>query len=153
MDAKHLTPFVDAAAKVLQQHTISDVKKGSVIVKNNMNVEQDITSVVSFSGGIRGNVSYSLSVETAVQLLSFLDPACPVNPFGAAARSFWGNIVEEILSKASQLLLEYGILITPSLPTVVSGRQMLFVISSVQTIAVHIQTPFGPIEVNIGLEE
>lgn len=153
MEAKHLTPFVDAAAKVLQQYQVSDVRKGSVVVKNNMNTDMDITSVVSFSGGIRGNVSYSLSSETAAQLLSFLDPSCPVTPFGSEARSFWAAIVEGMMQQASQLLLENGLLITASLPTVVSGRQMLFVISTVQTIAVHIQTQFGPIEVNIGLEE
>lgn len=152
MEAKHLTPFVDAAAKVLQQHHVSEVKKGSVTVKNNMNVDLDITSVISFNGGLRGNVSYSLSVETAIRLISFLDPACPVNPFGAEARSFWGNFTQEILQNAAQLMLQSGILITPSLPTVVSGRQMQFVISSVQTIAVHIQTPYGLIEANIGLE-
>lgn len=152
MEAKHLTPFVDAAAKVLQQRHVTEVKKGSVAVKNNMNVDQDITSVVSFTGGLRGNVSYSLSVETATRLFPLLDPACPVIPFGAEARSFWGSITEEIVQNASQLLLQNGVLISPSLPSVVSGRQMLFIISPVQTIAVQIQTPFGPIEINIGLE-
>lgn len=153
MEAKHLAPFADAVAKLLQQYNVSGIQRGSLILKNNMNIDLDITSVASFSGGIRGNVSYSLSVETAARLLSFLDPLCPVNPLGTDARSYWGSLVEEILHTASELLLQNGILITISKPTVVSGRQMLFVISSVQTIAVHIETPFGTIEVNIGLEE
>jgi len=153
LEAKHLTPFIDAAAKVLQQYTQKEVQRGSITVKNNMNVDLDITSVVSFSGGIRGNVSYSLSVDTAARLLSYVNPNCLMKPFGTAARGLWARLVEEFLQKAAQLLLENGILIIPSVPTIVTGRQMIFVISSVQTIAVRIETLYGPVEVNIGLEE
>jgi hypothetical protein len=68
MNVKHLTPFVDALVKVLNDHGIDNLKRGKLLKKDVMNVDLDVTSVVGIGGGIRGNIAYSLSSETCRHL-------------------------------------------------------------------------------------
>jgi CheY-specific phosphatase CheX len=64
-----------------------------------------------------------------------------------------GVFAELIINEAARIFLDGGILITSAPPTIVSGNEMFFIISPVQTITIDIETPYGAIETNIGLEE
>lgn len=50
MNVKHLTPFVDALVKVLNDHGIDNLKRGKLLKKDVMNVDLDVTSVVGIGG-------------------------------------------------------------------------------------------------------
>ncbi len=153
MNVKHITPFMEALIKILEQHGISGIKRGAVVKKDVMTVDQDITSVIGINGGIRGNIAYSLSDKTAIRLLTAMKLTVPAQLFGPEARYAVGAMTEMIISKASELILEEGIIIYATPPTIVFGEEIHFNISPVQTIAVNIETPCGTVEINIGLEE
>ncbi|HEY8499049.1 MAG TPA: hypothetical protein VIL89_00390 [Clostridia bacterium] len=153
MNVKHLTPFIDALVKVLRDHGIDSLKRGKLLKKEDMNVDLDITSVVGINGGIKGNIAYSLSLETCRNLLVSMGLVNSSNLAGSEILKAVGVFTELIINEAARIFLDGGILITSAPPTIVSGNEMLFIISPVQTITINIETPYGTIETNIGLEE
>lgn len=155
MDARYVNAFLEALVKVLGNFGITDVKRGSIVKKENMHVDMDITSVVGLIGDVRGNVAYSLNRDTAKVIISRMMFGTPVTEIDAIARSAVGELANMITGEASGAIaaIETGKTvadITP--PSVIIGRDVLFLISSVPAIAVSMDTQFGRIEVNIGLE-
>ncbi|MDI9482572.1 MAG: chemotaxis protein CheX [Bacillota bacterium] len=153
MNVKHLTPFVDALVKVLNDHGIDNLKRGKLLKKDVMNVDLDVTSVVGIGGGIRGNIAYSLSSETCRHLFVSMGLVNPSDSQRSKILKAVGVFAELIINEAARIFLDGGILITSAPPTIVSGNEMFFIISPVQTITIDIETPYGAIETNIGLEE
>ena len=152
MDVKYITPFMDSLVSVLGSFGISDIKRGRILKKENMNVDMDITSVIGLAGDIRGNIAYSLSSGTAKQIISAMMMGAPVPEIDAVGRSAIGELSNMITGTASSILSGVGTNVQLTPPSIVIGKDIYFIISSVQTIAVDMETPFGKIEVNIGLE-
>lgn len=152
MDVKYINPFLDAVKIVLEQFGASDIRRGEIRKKRNMHVEMDITAVIGLVGGVRGNISFSLSQKTAKSIVSAMMMGMPVTEMDALARSAIGELANMITGTASTLLAETKVLFDITPPTIVFGNDIYFVISSVETLAVDIGTPYGEIEVNIGLE-
>lgn len=152
MDVKYINPFLEAVKKILESFGVSDVKRGGVRKKEIMNVDMDITSVVGLIGGIRGNIAYSLSQDTAKKIVSTMMMGMPVNEMDAIARSAIGELANMITGTASGILSENNIITDITPPSIIFGSDIYFIISSVETISIDMETQFGKIEINIGLE-
>ena len=156
MDVKYVTPFLESLIVVLDSFGIKDVKRDTIVKKNTMRVNMDITSVIGLVGGIRGNVAYSMSQETAKKIVSEMIMGLPESGTDEVIRNAIGELANMITGKASSIMVDtlvntgLGFDVTP--PSVIFGTDMYFIISSVQAIAVTMLTSFGNIEVNIGLE-
>ena len=57
-----------------------------------------------------------------------------------------------VTGNASALLENSGLKVDITPPSIVFGQDVYFIISSVQTLSIDMETPLGKIEVNIGLE-
>ncbi|MBM7866076.1 chemotaxis protein CheX [Heliobacterium gestii] len=157
MQDKHIVPFLDALENVLGQFGATDIRRGAPEQKETMHVDMDVTAVLGLVGNLRGNVAYSLSSETAKKIVSAMMYGMPVEEIDSIARSAIGEMANMITGNAItanvQALLSGGTAtydITP--PSIIFGQDIYFIISSVETIAVPVETSFGRIEVNIGLE-
>lgn len=156
MDVKYINPFLEALISVLGSFGVTEVKKAGIQKKENMYVNMDITALIGLVGGVRGNVAYSFSMETAGQLVSAMMKGAPVREFDEIARSAVGELANIITGTASGIISgmldKKDTLVDTTPPSVIFGREIYFIISSVPTIAVSLDTRFGRIEVNIGLE-
>ncbi len=152
MDVKYINPFLQALIKILEQFGITDIKKGGLKKKDSMQVDMDITSVVGVIGHIRGNIAYSFSEDTAKKIASSMMMGMPVAEIDSIARSAIGELTNMVTGTACALLAENNELIDLTPPSLIFGKDIYFIISSVETIALDIDTRCGEIEVNIGLE-
>lgn len=152
MDVKYINPFLVSVKKILESYNITDVKRGNIKKKENMHVDMDITSVVGLIGGVRGNVAYSLSQQTAIQIVSAMMMGMPVTEFDAIGRSAIGELANMISGTATGILSQEGAIVDITPPSIIFGKDIYFIISSVETITVDMDTPYGRIEINIGLE-
>jgi chemotaxis protein CheX len=156
MDVKYINPFLDALVSVLGSFGVGDIKRGSIQKKENMHVNMDITSLIGLVGGVRGNIAYSFSQETARQIVSKMMMGAPVIEFDEISRSAIGELANIITGTASGILSgmmsEKGTVVDTTPPSIIFGRDIYFMISSVPTIAIGMDTQFGKIEINIGLE-
>ena len=150
MDANHVNPFLRAVELVLGQLGISDIKKGEIKVKDEMYVERDITAFLGIVGEIKGNVSYSFDFQTAMKIVSYM-VGIPVTELREFERSALAELANMITGNAVGGLKGYRDLdITP--PSVIMGHDIFFVIGTVPTLMISIETSVGVIEVNFGLE-
>ena len=152
MDIKYVNPFIEALKIVLTNFGAEDIKKGGIQKKDDMYVDMDITSVIGIIGAIRGNIAYSFSQDTAKKLVSAMMMGQPVNEMDMIARSAIGELANMITGTASSILAKSGVVTDVTPPSIIFGKDVYFIISSVQTIALAMETKFGKIEINIGLE-
>lgn len=152
MDVKYINPFLDGLKQVLQNFGIETTQKLSISKKDNMNVDLDITSVIGIIGDLRGNIAYSLSNETAKNIVSGMMMGMPVSEIDSMGRSAIGELSNMITGTASSIFASNSVSIDITPPSIIFGEEIYFVISSVQAITVKVETSAGLIEVNIGLE-
>lgn len=152
MDIRYINPFLEALVNTLQQFGVGEVKRGAVRKKERMIVDMDITSIIGLVGDIRGNIAYSLSQETAKPIVSNMMMGMPVTELDAMARSALGELANMVTGAAGTILSNSGTFVDITPPSIVFGEDIYFIISSVDTLTIDFETPYGKIEVNIGLE-
>lgn len=150
MDDNCVNPFLEAVGLVFGELGIKDIRKGCVKSKDEMYVDKDITAFLGIMGEINGNVSYSFDSETAKKIVSLMT-GMPVAEMRELERSALSELANMITGNAVIRLKRYKELdITP--PTVIMGKDIFVIISSVSTLMINIETSVGVIEVNFGLE-
>lgn len=152
MDIRYVNPFLEATMNVLAQFGVGDVRRGKLQKKEKMRVDLDITSVISMIGQIRGNIAISLSENTAKGIVSTMMMGMPVDKIDEIAISAIGEFTNMITGNASTILSSSNLSVDTTPPSVISGTDIFFIISSVETLAIDIETQHGKIELNIGLE-
>ncbi|NLI61282.1 MAG: chemotaxis protein CheX [Clostridiales bacterium] len=152
MDVKYILPFLESVKSVLEQFGLSDVKRGEISKRDIMHVKTDITAVIGIVGQIRGNIAYSMSKDTAQKIVSSMMMGMPVEELDQMGRSAIGEFANMVTGNASALLENSGLKVDITPPSIVFGQDVYFIISSVQTLSIDMETPLGKIEVNIGLE-
>ncbi|MTV48894.1 chemotaxis protein CheX [Heliobacillus mobilis] len=157
MEDKYISPFLEALKNVISQFGVTDIRFGKPERKETMHVDTDITAVLGLVGNLRGNVAYSMSSETAKKTVSAMMYGMPVEEIDSIARSAIGEMANMItgnaISSSLSLLLsgeKTTFDITP--PSIIFGKDIYFIISSIETVSVPVDTSIGRIEVNIGLE-
>lgn len=152
MDVKCINPFLDAVKSVLEQLGITDIKMSGLSKKEKMFVNLEITSMIGIVGDIRGNMAYSMSEESAKKIISTMMMGMNVENIDEIGRSAIGELTNMITGNAATMLSDNGYLTDITPPSTVFGKDMYFIISTVETIAIEIDSSIGRIEVNIGLE-
>ena len=104
MDVKYINPFLEALVSVLGSFGVTDIRRGSIQKKENMHVNMDITSLIGLVGGVRGNIAYSFSQDTARQTVSKMMMGATVTEFDAIARSAIGELANIVTGTASGIL-------------------------------------------------
>jgi chemotaxis protein CheX len=152
MDVKYILPFLESLKSILEQLGVGDIKRGSMQKYDIMHVNTDITAVVGVVGQIRGNIAYSMSEATAKKIVSAMMMGMPVEQLDIMGRSAIGEFSNMVTGNASILLSNNGIGVDITPPSIIFGRDIYFIISSVETLSIDMETSLGKIEVNIGLE-
>lgn len=152
MDVKYISPFMEATINVLGQFGVADVRRGKLQKKEKMRVDLDITSVISVVGEVRGNIALSLSENTAKGIVSTMMMGMPVEKIDEIAISAIGEFTNMVTGNASIIFSGNNLFVDTTPPSVISGKDIFFIISSVETLAIDIETQHGKIELNIGLE-
>jgi chemotaxis protein CheX len=152
MDVKIVNSFLTAVQNVLQEFDIKDVKKGKLTVKKEMSLDKDITTFIGVVGEMRGSVSYSFDTNTACKLASSMLMGMPVDKIDEMARSAISELANMFTGNAIAVLNTDNKFIDITPPTLVMGEDIYFVIGTVDTLMVNIDTNIGTIEVNFGFE-
>lgn len=152
MDVSLLNPFIEGLISILGQFGVTDIKRVGISKKDSMMVEMDVTAVVGIAGEVKGNVGYSLNKDTALKIVSAMMMGMPVSELDSMGLSAVSEIANMITGTAMGLLSSSAkqVMLTP--PSIVVGSEIMFIISSVDTIEVLMDSSIGKIAVNIGLE-
>lgn len=151
MDAKSINIFLESLITTLGEFGITNIQKKSLQKKEIMNVDMDITALIGLTGDIKGNVAYSFKNETGKKIASAM-MGMELNEIDAIGRSAISEISNMVTGKAGIMFSNQGKSFNVTPPSLVFGKNITFVISSVDTICIDMITSAGDIQVNIGLE-
>jgi chemotaxis protein CheX len=152
MDVKFLSPFVEAAKAVLQAETDLDVQRGKLSLQQTSLTTHQISVLISLIGEVEGVVLYSLSVPTALGLVSRMIGQA-FEEFDELAQSGIAELGNVITGRATMLLSQAGINADISPPTVIIGEGVQVSTVDFTRIIVPLQTDLGEITAHLSLQE
>ena len=152
MDAKLVSPFLEAVFQVLPAVGCEGAKRGELKLKNKLSATMDVTALIGLSGSLRGNVIYCMAEETARNMASIMMMGMPVEQLDEMSRSALAELSNMITAAASTIFSGRGINLDISPSTLITGKNVKVMVSQVQTLSVQVIAPPGIIELNVGLE-
>ena len=152
MKEEYINSFIEAIFTVLPTFGLNDIKISDVELKENMYANMEVTSVIGLMGSVRGNISYSFSMETARKIASSMMMGMPVTEIDEDARSAIAELSNLITGKGCKILSSNESYTDFTTPTFIIGNDILFLINTVKTLTINVEMPIGEMQVNIGLE-
>ncbi len=152
MNVKFLNPFVEAASEVIQIETGINLQRGDLGLEKTPYLTNDITVIIALVGMVNGNVLYSLSFDTAIQLSARMLGE-KLAAFDNLAQSGIAELGNVITGRASIKLSSAGYESTISPPTLVVGRGIMISTLDRPRLVVPFQSDYGPIVIHLALRE
>lgn len=152
MDVNHINPFVESFISIMPQIGFTNVKKGELSLKSKDLTCSGVVMIVGMVGEIKGNVAYSLTVESAKQIASKMMMGMPVTEFGEMEKSALSELSNMLTANAITLFSATGVLIDISTPTLLEGENISLNIGPDQILCIELFADDIPIEINIAFK-
>lgn len=146
-----INPFPTAIAHVLSMFGITDVKQNELLEKDAFVTNTDVAIQIGLVGGMKGNVSYCFSGDTAKQLASTMMMGMPVEEIDDMVKSALSELGNMFAGTAATLLTQEDVVMDITPPSVSIGEELKLVVAFLYIGSVSVETPAGNIEVNIGI--
>lgn len=153
MDVKLLTPFIDGMKILLEQFQVTDIKRGRLEKKANLNTGSDVNVIIGLQRDVKGNVTYSMSFQTAQNIVSVMMGGMPVEAFDENVESGICEFANMLSGYAISSFFKMNLNLENTPPTLISGKKLYLMLSRVETIMLEVLTPMGSVEINIGIEQ
>lgn len=152
MDVKNINPFIESFISVMPQLGFEQVRKGKLSLKNEDLLGSGIIIVVGIVGELKGNVVYSLDMESAKKVASKMMMDMPVESFDEISKSALSELANMLTANAITIFSSMGTTVDISTPTLLEGRDISIKMSSKKVICIELFADDIPIEVNIAFE-
>ena len=136
----------------MPQLGFSQVRKGNLSLKSKDLDYSGVVMIVGIVGGIKGNVAYSLTLESAKQVASKMMMGMPVAEFGEMEKSALSELSNILTANTITLFSNAGVLIDISTPTLLQGDNIALKIGSSQILCIELFADDIPIEINIAFK-
>jgi chemotaxis protein CheX len=152
MNVKFLNPFVESAFEVLQAEAGVQSTRGDLGLEKEPYITEDVTVIISLVGRVDGNVFYSMTQQTAIQLVSRVMGE-PLEKFDVLAQSGIAELGNVITGRASVKLAAAGYEATISPPTLLLGKGATISTLDFPRLIVPMIGEWGQITIHLALRE
>lgn len=149
MDVKNVNPFIESFATVMPQLGFAKIKKGNLSLKGIELVASGVVILVGIVGDIKGNVVYSIDVESAKKVASTMMMGMPVDEFDEMSKSAISELSNMLTANAATIFSNTGTRIDISTPTLLHGKDIAIKMNSNKVLCVQLFADEIPIEINI----
>lgn len=151
MRVEFINPFITAACLVLERMGNKTVEKGKLLLKASPVEGNQVTSIIGVTGEVRGQVFYSMDLDTAMRLASGMMMGISVTEFDELCKSAVNELGNMITGNAASELGNNGFNCNITPPTLIMGKEVLVSVKDLQILVVPIKTDFGEIQINVAL--
>jgi chemotaxis protein CheX len=152
MNVKFLNPFVDAASDVLKAECGIEVTRGNLTLQKSALTTEDVTVLISLIGQVQGVVLYSLSISTALGLVSRV-MGQEFTEFDNLAQSGVAELGNVITGRATVNLSQAGYSADISPPTLIQGKGTSVSTLDFARVSVPLHTEIGDVVAHLALRE
>lgn len=153
MRVEFINPFLNAALMVLEKLGNTKFEKGKLSLESSPIEGNDVNTILGVTGDIRGQVLYSMTLETATKVASSMMMGIPVNEFDELCKSAVSELGNMITGNAASELGNAGFKCTITPPTLIMGKEVVVSIKNLQILVIPVVTDFGEIIINVALSE
>lgn len=146
-----VSPFVEAAGKVLQQECGEIPRKGNIHRVRSPQTSNDVSALIAITGGVAGLVIYSMSRATACGIASRMigDPIAELDPM---AQSAIGELANMITGQAGIGLERSGFPSDMSPPVLILGNGNSIATLNLTRLVVPLVMTFGELTIDIAIK-
>jgi len=130
----------------------SQIESGNVSEKEQELVHTGVNIIVGIVGGAKGNVVYSMSLETAKKIASTMMMGMPVEELDEMSKSALSELANMLTAGAATAFYNMGIKVDISTPTLLHGENISIKMSSNQVLCVQLLADDIAIETNVAFE-
>ncbi len=147
-----IAPFVEAAARVIQQECREAVGKGQLHRVRSPQTSNDVSALIAITGGVAGLVIYSMTMETACGFASRMigEPVIELDPL---AQSAIGELANMITGQAGIGLERNGFPSDMSPPVLLLGKGSSIATLNLTRLVVPLVVSFGEFTIDIAIKE
>ena len=151
MDAKLVTPFIDAFTSVLPMMGFPTPSRKGMGLKSIVVDSLGVTIMVGFTRQLRGNVVYNMSEETAKHIASTMMMGMPVAALDEMAQSAICEMSNMLTATAATNLTALGYDVDISTPSLTVGSDFKVKISTEKYLTVTMDLAGHDVEINIAV--
>lgn len=148
----YINSFVEAIYTILPTFGLNELRITSLEVKEHMYTNMEVTVVIGLMGSVRGNISYSFSMESAKKMVSAMNMGMPVEEIDEDVRSALAELSNLITGRGCKIISNNENYTDFTTPTFIIGKDVYYLMSKVKTLAINVESEAGEIQVNVGLE-
>lgn len=137
---------------VMPQLGFSGVNKGNLSIKKQELTNSGVVMLVGIVGAIKGNVVYSLSMESAKKMASVMMMGMPVENFGEMEKSALSELSNMLTASAATFFSNQGVAIDISTPTLLQGENISLKMGNGQILCIELFADDIPIDINISFD-
>ena len=152
MDIKYINPFINGLLNVCSMLGMQELKRTGLSKREKLQTEHDVNVIIGLVGGLKGNVVLSMHEATACHIASTMMGGMPVSQFDLMPKSAICELANMVAGNSVSNLQEIGSLVDITPPTLISGKNMVSMISMVETLVVQFSGAEGSLDLNIALE-
>lgn len=152
MDVKYINPFISGLLDVSSMLGIGNLERTGLGKRDRLQTENDVNVIIGLVGQVRGNVVLSMPETTARNIASLMMGGIPVENFDLIPKSALCELANMVAGNSAGKLEGLGMLLSLTPPTLISGKNLISMISQVETLVVQFKSKEGTLEMNVALE-
>jgi chemotaxis protein CheX len=152
INAEFVNPFLEAASAVFKSILNVDLRRGKLVIKESPIPSMDIAIIIGITGGVTGEVVYSMGFNMVYKVASILAPGLSDEQIKSEYKDIMGELANMITGNAMNLFATSGKQIDITTPTVVEGKNFTITMVKQTTLGINLYSPMGQLELNIALK-
>jgi chemotaxis protein CheX len=155
MRVEYINPFVEATYNILREVTETDVKRGSLYLKNASMKIMGVAALVGLAGDVEGRVLFDMTKETALKVASLMNGGEEFAALDDMVKATITELANMITGQAVTKLHDLGFKFDLTPPALFSGDNMeISNTLEVEALIVPMELgENGKIEVNVVVRE
>jgi len=152
INAEYINPFLESATVVFKSILKVDLRRGKLVIKENPVPSMDIAIIIGITGGVTGEIVYSMSFPMVVKIADVLMPNLSEDEIKNEYKDIVGELANMITGNAMNLFASTGKVIDITTPTVIEGNDFKFTMIKQTTLGITLYSTMGQLEMNIALK-
>jgi chemotaxis protein CheX len=153
MDVKYVNAFIAGLIEVSGMLGINSLARTGLNKRDHLKTENDVNIILGLVGDLKGNVVLSMQETTAMKVASKMMGGMPVTEFDVMPKSALCELSNMANGRSASELEKIGVMTSITPPTLIHGRNMISLISQVETVVVQFSAEEGGLELNIAIED
>ncbi|MGE5396897.1 MAG: chemotaxis protein CheX [Chitinophagales bacterium] len=152
MKAEYIACLVNGFVNVTSMMGMSSWQRTGLNKRDKLRTENDVNIIVGLVGGVKGNLVFSMQESTARNIASAMMGGMPVDQFDLMPKSALCELANMSAGNSVSNFEQIGVLLNITPPTLVNGKNIVTMISQVETLVIQLTGNEGSMEIDVALE-